>query len=67
MRSVAGNLAGIPTPTDRDVARTLALILNMRGVSAPLYLQNAAPTKQPHTSSRKAFSERYKFGVKNET
>jgi hypothetical protein len=66
MRSVAGNLAGIAKPSDHDVARALALILNARGVSAPLYLQDLAPTpnKQSHTS-RKDFALRYKtFGVK---
>jgi hypothetical protein len=68
LRSVAGHLADIAKPSDSDVAHAVALILNGRGISTPLYLCDSTPSKQH--AGRKAFQDRYsKFSGanKNET
>jgi hypothetical protein len=68
LRSIANRLSDIATPSDHDVATAVSFVLNTRGVSAPLFLCDAAPTKQPH-AQRKVFSQRYsksQFGENDE-
>jgi hypothetical protein len=58
LRSVAGRLADVATPTDYDVATAVTFVLNTRGVSTPLYFNSGTKMKKPH-AWRKDFSQRY--------
>jgi hypothetical protein len=58
LRSVAGRLVDIATPSDHDVAVAVSFVLNCRGVSTPLFMNDAAPNRQ-WKPQRKEFSRRY--------
>jgi hypothetical protein len=65
LRSIAGRLVDIATPSDADIAAAVNFVLSTRGISTPAYLCDGATLTNRRQSRRKIFSQRYPDQYRN--